>query len=559
MCYVITMFAPGKIRAICIIIAVVLGCLDVYGSRFDLNADGIAYIEMAEAHAQGDWNKGVSTHWQFLYPLLLAAGLLIFNPTPYWEFPLIYFTNFLVYLFAIFCLDYFLRMLIRYRKQVTGDQSVLSELSIIVIGYSLFLYSALALYSMASTNVDLLLTGIMCLSLAMILKISMGSTGMSTFALLGVLLGVGYLAKQIMLPVGIIFLLTAFVAFKNKIQSIPKILFGLLVFLVVCSVYVISISVKKGHFTLADTGPIAYCWKVESVLPYFHPDEISNKMPHPPRKIHDEPAVYEFSEPVDATYPLIFNPAYWEEGLKPRYDPAIFARVFLGRLLDCFSLFFAGPLVGLLILLIVVYSSNGRGWGNFADIMSIKIILIPILAFFLINLLVAFEPRYIIPIIPALFLSLFVSVRIPDPKVLLGGASAVAAVFLCIISLKVAFNLLFKDHRHIQWEIGQLLKESGVQSGDKIAVVRGSGTEWWRADWARYSGVKIAAEIHPWEGDKFSKLSDGGQIVLKNKLSSVGIKAIFAQTKDAVQKAGWKKLDITDRETNYYIYQINNE
>jgi hypothetical protein len=41
---------------------------------------------------------------------------------------------------------------------------------------------------------------------------------------------------------------------------------------------------------------------------------------HPPRKVLDEPAVYEFGSPIPGTFPLWYDPWYWHRDAQVRID-----------------------------------------------------------------------------------------------------------------------------------------------------------------------------------------------------------------------------------------------
>src|SRR5439155_7877408 len=140
----------------------------------------------------------------------------------------------------------------------------------------------------------------------LILRIQTGATSWLTFALLGVVLGLGYLTKAPMLLLTFIFLGVSIFSVGNFRKALPRALIALVVFLSIGGPFVLALSHIKGRWTFGDSGKLNYAWHVNKIAGYIHwqgeiPDDGIPK--HPTRKIFTLPAIYEFRTPIGGTYP----------------------------------------------------------------------------------------------------------------------------------------------------------------------------------------------------------------------------------------------------------------
>src|SRR3989344_7035664 len=100
-----------RIRILFIALAVFLGLFHAFASRYEMNPDGMSYLDIGAAYTRGDWDTAINTYWSPLYSWILGFTVFIFNPPPYWEFSLVHLVNFIIYLGALFAFSFFLREL----------------------------------------------------------------------------------------------------------------------------------------------------------------------------------------------------------------------------------------------------------------------------------------------------------------------------------------------------------------------------------------------------------------------------------------------------------------
>src|SRR5437764_989626 len=139
-----------KLRICCWSLATALGALDAWAVRSRMNPDGISYLDMGDAYMRGDWRMAINAFWSPLYSWILGAFIKILKPSPAWEYPLVHLVNFLIYVAALACFDFFMRSLIKHRRNTgivsgTHEDHGLPEWALWVLGYSLFVWTSLVL------------------------------------------------------------------------------------------------------------------------------------------------------------------------------------------------------------------------------------------------------------------------------------------------------------------------------------------------------------------------------------------------------------------------------
>lgn len=128
------------------------------------------------------------------------------KPSSYSQFTVVHGVNFLIYLFALGCFEFLLRAATADRTRV-GDHnnadSRLPKWAVFAIGYAVFFWSSLSLITIERVSPDLLMAGFVYLARGLLLQIRTRPQGFSAFALLGAVLGFGYLAKAPVFSAGI--------------------------------------------------------------------------------------------------------------------------------------------------------------------------------------------------------------------------------------------------------------------------------------------------------------------------------------------------------------------
>src|SRR5205085_1929448 len=333
-----------RLERLCWFGALVLGLLQAWGRRHAsaeglryIGADSISYLDLGDAYARGDWAHAINAMWSPCYSWLLGLTLRIFKPTPDQEFTAARLLNFAISAARrarfVFCL----RALLRTRQtRATAAQdaatethahthtvALLPDCALLLIGYTCFIWTALAMNRVARISPDLLVSVWVYLAAGLLLRARAGASSWLNSALLGLVLGVGYLTKTIMFPLAFVWLACAVFAIKPRRHGAPRVVVALLVFLFVAMPFVVALSRTEHRLTIGDSARLNYAWYVNRITPFTHwqgEPAGSGTPAHPTRQIFTAPNVYEFAAPVAGTYPPWYDPTYWYAGVTPHIN-----------------------------------------------------------------------------------------------------------------------------------------------------------------------------------------------------------------------------------------------
>lgn len=553
------------------LLAVGLGFLHAWADRHYLsNADTMSYLDIAEAYLRQDWSTAVNAYWSPLYSWLIALGLLLVRPSPYWKFTILHLVNFAIYLFALGCFAFLIRELVQLNRSLR--EKLLAEGLVILpgwaigaLGYPLFIWSSLYLILIAEESPDLLVASFIYLASALILHIRRQPSRWVPFLFLGITLGLGYLAKSVMLPMALVFLGAAMFSVGSLRRALPRISLAVVLFILLAGPFVISISRAKGRLTFGDTGKLNYLWSINR-LPSTHwqggPGDYGQPR-HPSRKVFNAPPIYEFGYPVGGTYPVWYDPTYWYEGGVSRFDLRQQVRVFGTAVQSYYELFHKwGLQYGLLTGLLTLYLMGHRGRLTLRDLAPLWSLIIPASVGIGLYSLVSVQGRYVASFFVLLWLALFSGVRLHN---LPGADRLIKSITIILMSIMIFTSVASSSREavltarsllggedptiHDQWQVAEGLRAVGMSPGDKVAVI-GYPV---RAFWAHLADLRIIAEL---DGDDAGSFWEGNS-TLKTQViqafAGTGSKAIVAERPPSgVDLTGWRKIGNTD----YYVYLL---
>jgi hypothetical protein len=427
----------------------------------------------------------------------------------------------------------------------------------------------------------MVVAAVVYLASALVIRIRRAEAGWLTYLSLGVTLGAGYLTKSIMFPISVLFVLVVFQIGVSGRERLRYACITAIAFIAISVPFVAALSAAKGRLTFGDSGKYNYAVHVNGVTPlHWQGSEPESGHPlHPTRQLLRSPATYEFASPLAGTYPPWYDPSYWYEGVKPRFQLREQLHTMKRWLHWEFDLFFDlnGAIVcGLFILFFV----SNRKAQILRDVLGHWFILIPSVAALTLYSLVHVESRYVAAFVVILMLCLFFSIHLP------GGSSshrlfpAVAVLmFLAFISSPLLHPRLFiepldwvvlaqekaarQDIRHpfnvepgsYQEAVGELHR-IGIRRGDRIASLDCSllGISML----ARLARVKIVAEVNYWPenpdaADNFWQADSTTQRKVVQALATTGARAIISELPPSGTGAdGWHQVGTT----RYYIYWL---
>src|SRR4030095_1046329 len=306
----------------------------------DMTPDGISYLDIADAHMRRDWQTAINSVWSPLYSWLLGPILASGPRSVHWEFRVVHLVNFAIFVSTFAAFEFFWTQLMAYARAGTttdaaGDNITLPPWAWHLVGYALFACHSLVLTDVAAVTPDLLMAALVYVAAGLLVRTRLGHTAPRDFVWLGTVLGLGYLSKSVMFPLGAVALGIAVSALRRPRRMLSRGFLGLAAFLVVSGPFIMLISLAKGRLTFGDAGRLTYVRLVHQVPdPHWQGSpETGQVLVHPSRKIHDTPPIYEFGTPIRSTYPISYDPSYWYEGVRPRADWGQQSRVIRSNLI----------------------------------------------------------------------------------------------------------------------------------------------------------------------------------------------------------------------------------
>jgi len=528
-------------------------------------SDGISYLDLGDSYLRADWSNAANAYWSPMYPWLLGISMKLVKPSLWWQFPLVHVVNFVVFLWALFCFRYFVRSLLADQQ---FEQSRLTVLRVFhlpqwvlwAIAYALFLWSSLVLIGIWIVTPDLLLSSWIYLAAGLLVRLR-SQNSYPKFLMLGVVLGAAYLSKGVMFPLAFALLTIALFSGNSVISRIPLVVSAAVAFLVIASPLIVLLSHAKGRLTYGDSGKLAYAWLVS---PGFH--QINGQsgslgvLVHPTRKILEHPPVYEFAQPIGGSFPPWYDPSYWNDGLRPRFNLRSQVRALVANLSTYLRLLAAqsGWLAGVLTFALIGRSATIRGIARNWPLIIFSMAALGLYAF------VFAIPRYAAAFLLVLCLSVAAGIRLPelngrDQFVKCVAIATVATMMFSVTQplLEMAYQgLLFGGTwgRQEPMRVAEGLQYLGLRTGDHVAIIGIGITDFW----SRLGGFKIVAQIMPQDegADEFWSSSRERKNIVYSSMAQSGALAVITRSPPtAFLDPSWQQIP----GTYYYMHFLRRQ
>ena len=527
--------------------------MQAWAFRYYVSADAISYLDMSDGVMPGgDWHRLINGVWSPLYPVLLGVFRRIFHVSPANEIVAGHLLNLAIFLFAFACFEVLLRQAMR-KIEVPFDLQWIFP----AVAYSLFLWGSIAKISLMSLRADMLMSGFVYLAAAILLQMKDREARWNEYWMLGIVLGIGILAKAPMLPLGTVILAATLFAATNWRPALKMVAVSSLIFLAIGSLYFLPLSLSRGHFSFGESGTFNYLVYVDQARPMWYlqdPGLASGGFVHSPQKIYSNPSAYAFSHDLLVTHPLRFDPSDWIVGAHVRFAAMNQLRTCLQNVPKL-----ARSLVQLspVLLLIVVMGVIARR--NRASFKSLLRKLWPIWLIGVMGLAMyvplRIESRYIGAFLALLFMGAVFSFDLRSSasrRVL--TASTVFAVLGLLLPVFVTNAQRYLESLHLQNAdadaAGELAK-LGINPGDRVARISPTVTD---LGIERIARVELIAEVGIGDAHRFwtSPISD--QNVILGLFASNGARAVIATAPDSLNALpGWRRLG----PTHYWVWLPN--
>jgi hypothetical protein len=521
--------------------------IEAFAARNPLDADAVSYLDISYSCLAGNWHALVNGYWSPAYPFLLAGWMKLFHVGPFRESLAIHLFAVASLALALFGFELCLAAFFSFRRSSeTGNDAdrapLLSDDAIRLGGYALFFWISTFLTPPYLEQPDILVFALYLLISAFCMRTFPAGGKLSTYVLLGVLLGIAYLVKAVMFPLGFVFLI-ALLFRKEWTMALPGVALALVVFAAVSAPYIFELSQSKGRWTYGDAGAVNYRQVMDVDGSSGNPAVTRGAPAVTPHAMDFTPILHL------GTYPPWSDPSSGYKGGRLRFN--------LGRQVNrihivlkyYFDLYFIqlGPLTaGFLVLLF--YASDLRGFARrFA---SYGVLWFPASAGLAIYALIRAEGRMLAGFTMGLFLAGCAAwsdeCSAEKQKV---GQSVILAVAL-LLFVDAAFNVgheavkLFDRTKATDSKVALALQEWGVQPGGRVSYLGYALTD---HGWAHVARVRIVTEIPAEDVASFWSADRKEQGEVLRWLAATQAKAVV--TRDPPPEAsslGWKTIAGTD-------------
>jgi hypothetical protein len=555
---------------LCRIACVGFALFETWSQRFFINEDGASYLDMSDALIKHDWHLLVNPIWSPLYPFLIGAATWFARPQAQLELEIVHALNFVIFLGALASFEFFLRQVIRVFRTENERADANSAVFLPVwiwqlLGYSLFAWTTLGMMvAPRMVTPDLCVAAFVYLDCGLLLSLRAGIKRSRISILLGLTLGLGYLAKAILFPMAFVFMIVAFFFIGDWKKATRSLALTFLVFCAIAAPFFVAMSTRVGKLSYSEVGNLNYAWHVNHVGAgkaaggpfYFSDAGPPAYLRHPLTLLYRHPDAFDVREPTAFTYAPRQDMEYWAAGTKAGFNPGNQLRAIAGGLKVLFADPHAAPVSGLIVVGVILLVTGQKGRRNFKSILRGWPLLIPGILAPCLYLLVSVEPRYVAPFFVIVLMGLFPGLLLQRPA---DAANRIAASTVVVSISLMALSALFVGYHlagfprgesnGLLLHVGQSLNAAGVRPGEEVAIV-GDSADGCR--WARMAHVRIVAQILREDVDDFWRLSDPRmKTEVYDAFARAGAKAVVAeQAPPSGDLSDWQRLGDTD----YYVH-----
>ena len=524
--------------------------------RFHVSADSISYLDMSDAVIGGDWQRLINGIWSPLYPLLLGTVRSLFRIAPAEEIAAAHIFNIALFVFAFACFEFFLRSI---AAQTSADAEPdrrllpLPPWAFLSLAYSLILWASISAISVRDLRPDMLMSGFLYTAVGLVLRMRAQPATWRRFIILGIVLGVGFLAKEPMLPIGILLIAISVAVVMDWRPALKMAATAIAMMLLIGALYFVPLSRSRGHFTLGESGSFNYLAYVDGAGPNWYmqyPGRARGTFSRPAEKIFTAPPAYAFPHTALVTHPLRFDPSEWIAGVRPRFVLIAQIRAVIRNGLDV-----GQSLVAVLVFIIALGGAwllSGRRvlWDGLRATWPAALIGAAGICMYV---LIHVEPRYVAAFLVLFFVSIMAGIGIPAR---FSNKLANPVILVCIsLLLPIASHTYIWHSQGIgrfdaDAQAAATLASLGIGRGDLVArispVVNDLGIE-------RIARVEVIAEVDNAHANEFWAASESTQKELLSAFAARGAKAVIATMPHLSQQnsSEWKQLG----STRYWVWQ----
>jgi hypothetical protein len=526
-----------RVRLLLRWLTVALFLVHAYDARHTMNPDGVSYLEVSQAYLRGD-PASLNFYWGPLLSVMLAGAQAILPLGLYWEATIAHGVIFVTFVLSLLAFEWLLTEVLRARRPGVGLPDW------VVVGFAYGTFAWVARWGIkAILTPDMLVAAATYSAVALLLRLRREPETRWATPVLGAILGVGFLAKTVMLPVGLLVLGTLMVSLPWRWGWRHVLVAGATLALF-AGPYVTLLSLHKGRLTLGESGRLNYYWEVEHGP---RPERLAlvTDREAPPYRLVDAPPVVALPTRPGVTYALWYDPSPW-------YDSST-GRLNLARQLEAWShagseavvLFrwtLAPVTISVLVLLGASFFGRGSGAGAWLTTVGTGLagmapLLLPALgASVLYSTTGVIEGRLIGPFVLLVLVSLVATLPAGSWRCCLAGVGVLAVVLLATLARDIWAGMC-ERFPHPHWRVAQRLREMGVRPGDGVGTLGSPYTHYW----AHLAGTPAVAEVPTGKDKQFWQATPEEQERAFRAFREAGAAVVVAEgvPEDA---AGWEPV-----------------
>ncbi len=545
---------------------VLLGFLRVWILRFYIEPDGVNYLDIAREYLKGSAGHAINGFWSPLWPWILMAVEGAAHGRSYWEVPVLHALNFLAFWVSLLCFEDFFRELMAVTRPSDADGNEVNtgtDWAWWTLGYALFAYCSLVMTPASIDSPDVMVTALVFAASALVLLFGQRSgKSLGIAVALGIVLALAFLAKTAMFLVGFVFVACALIAAWPSNASERKIALRNVaiagaVFVLLSLPWIVALSRAEHRTTFGDSGRIAY-WMythgVQSTFHYHGEHPEAGVAEHPVEAVETHPAVDSFARHAVGSYPLLFDPSYWYEGIHPHFSVAGQRLVFRQTVPMYFLMAISQAVLFAGWLVLVAFC----GWrGYVGRVIGLAYVWLPSAEGIALYFMVHAEARFVGAFVVVCWASLFLAARMAESIHLHRVVTGVLVVTSLVIAVPVV-HISARDYFgnaiprwHVQWGVCQALESMGIAPGERVAVI---GDPTVANYWAHCGEWSVVADVQPDAAREFWSADAATRARIYSELRGLGAKAlVVAPGLGGGMAEGWKPIGAT----GYGVYILD--
>jgi len=299
-----------RVRWVAWVALVTAAAFQGFAQRHSMTPDGVAYLDLSDALLHGDWRGFINLYWSPLYPALIGVARMIAHPSAYWEFAAVHAVNLALFVASLAAFEWFLAAL----ADVSSDWPLSRHHWWTAGAYVLFGTVSLTMTTLELPTPDLLVTAAALAAFAAMLRAHAGIRATRNGVMLGLVLGVGALAKSFFVPWGVVCL--AVFAIATKRLGRRPLVAALAAWAMIVGPWSVTMSHEAGRPSFGEAGRLTYVWYVNSEFSPTSGSAPPSASARGPNSVF--PGVAATGD-APGTNPIWLDPARWYAGLQAHF------------------------------------------------------------------------------------------------------------------------------------------------------------------------------------------------------------------------------------------------